>query len=54
MKQPDLEKSLDDKFNSQIIRFNGLIGVVFLQELTHRFGSSANGISLETLRGKRK
>lgn len=54
VKRPHLEKSLDDKFNSQIIRFNGLISVVFLQELTHRLGSSANGISLETLRGNRK
>lgn len=47
LRETHLKKSLDDKLNSQIICFDGFISVVFLQEFTYRFSSSANGISLE-------
>lgn len=50
VKGTHLKKCLDDKLDGEIICFNGFIGVVFLQEFTHGFGSSANGIGLETLR----
>lgn len=53
LKQTHLQKSLDDKLDSEIVCFNGFISVVLLQKLSHRFGSSANGISLETSRGKK-
>lgn len=47
LRETHLKKSLDDKLNGQIICFNGFISIVFLQEFTYRFSSSANGISLE-------
>lgn len=41
------QQGLDNQLNSQTVRFNGFVGVILLQKLTHRFGAPAYSIGLE-------